>query len=405
MHVRKLPANPRRSRRCSLRRGLPQLTAPGWTDEVRARLEQWVHEGSDRGLPVVFDFDNSIVCGDIGEATLAVLARDGCLVPARMSAEVSPPLALEDGALKPIAAFADATEYYESLLGLGAAVDADAAPMSTGYVWAAEAMHGLAVRQVADATARAFRMSQPGCVRPIEVRPGGRSYPAPFFYPEMVELIAVLLARRFDIWIVSASNVWSVRWMVLRALNPLLRARAGGRQIDAGKVVGVSTLLRDRSGRLHKDPVLLIAKPGYARLAGCLPGELTLTAKLHFPVPIYSGKVACIWERLGRAPYLGVGDSPGDHAMLAFCANRLWIARLEKPDYLRATISLRKRTGAERWVLQPTLVKQAPGFVPARDVLEQRLGAPSESIESSWRMLARTSACRRAGFMGGARSE
>lgn len=61
-------------RRTSIARQ-PLLRAPGWNPQVRNRLDSWIRAGAGRGLPVVFDFDNTVVCGDIGEATLAWLAR------------------------------------------------------------------------------------------------------------------------------------------------------------------------------------------------------------------------------------------------------------------------------------------------------------------------------------------
>jgi hypothetical protein len=55
------------------------LSAPGWNQDTRAALATLLRAGAGRQLPVVFDFDNTIVRGDIGEATLAMLARNGRL--------------------------------------------------------------------------------------------------------------------------------------------------------------------------------------------------------------------------------------------------------------------------------------------------------------------------------------
>ena len=41
----------------------------------------------------------------------------------------------------------------------------------------------------------------------------------------MVELIAELINNKYNIWILSASNVWSVRYLVLKVLNEKLAQR------------------------------------------------------------------------------------------------------------------------------------------------------------------------------------
>ncbi len=369
------------------RRTPPLLQSPGWSDETRRGLERLIRRGTGRHLPVVFDFDNSIVCGDIGEATLAVLARDRTITPQNLAA-ISPKFNRPDGLAVELANCADATEYYERLLQPANGAGQDPAPLATGYVWAVEALAGLNVAIVTAAAAAAFALAQPGSECDIEVTPGRTAYPAPWFYPEMVELIATLLAHEFDLWVVSASNVWSVRWLVLNGLNPLLQASQKGAAVRADHVVGVSLLLRDERGSLLKDPLLVTADAPYARMERDAIRSLQLTLKLHFPVPVYSGKVAAILDLIGRRPFLAVGDSPGDHAMLTFSEHRLWIARLEKPDYLRATIRLMQRTGPANWLLQPTLCRTSPGFVPDLAGLAARPSPVPERVRASRQLLA-----------------
>jgi hypothetical protein len=199
-----------------------------------------------------------------------------------------------------------------------------------------------------------------------------------------VELIAELVRLRFDVWIVSASNVWSVRWMVLHALNPLLCERGLKAGLAASHVVGVSTLLADRQGRLYKDTLLVREDDQYAAMAEKAMAGLRLTSRLQFPVPTYSGKVAVVFDVLGRNPYLAVGDSPGDHPLLAVSQHRLWIARLENPAYQRATRELIRRTGGDGWLIQPTLTKRSPGFVSCLKEASERLnGLPAEVREAA----------------------
>ncbi|HVV71001.1 MAG TPA: HAD family hydrolase [Verrucomicrobiae bacterium] len=338
------------------------LKAPGWNPGTRAALEQLIRTGAGQGLPVVFDFDNTIVWGDIGEAVLAVLARSGALTPQSLPPALCPPLNVPGRGRVNLETCADILEYYEALLAPTAHGRRDPNPLGNGYVWATEVLAGLSVAEITQAAREAFNASPSGRIRQITVTTSRTSVPAPFFYPEIVELIGTLLDAEFTVWVVSASNVWSVRWMVLQGLNPALQKHGFERSIPPEQVVGISTLLADSAGRLYKDSVLVREDSSYAQLSPERLRSLRATQHLQFPVPVYSGKVGCIFDALGREPYLCVGDSPADHPMLAFSQNRLWIARLEKPESQRATKMLMKRTGRANWLVQGVRTAEDPGF-------------------------------------------
>jgi len=53
-----------------------KLAGKGWSERTRAGLERLIESGAGKGHAAVFDFDNTIVCGDIGEATFALLAKE-----------------------------------------------------------------------------------------------------------------------------------------------------------------------------------------------------------------------------------------------------------------------------------------------------------------------------------------
>jgi phosphoserine phosphatase len=342
--------------------GQVRLSSPGWTPEVRAWLEDLMQRGAGRGLPVAFDFDNTLVCGDIGEATLALLVKQRRLKPETVAA-LTPPFRTAAGRRVVASRLPDLTAYYEALLEGGGHGDADPNPLTSGYAWAAEIMAGLSPARIVQATAVVAGLARPGESRRLEVTPGETAYPLPWFYPEMIELVAALLKRRFEVWIVSASNVWSVRGMVLEELNPGLQRLGCPRGVAADHVIGVAPLLRDRQGRVLKDRVLVRTDAAYARLESRALAGLRLTSRLDLPVPVYAGKVACLWDALGGRPCLAAGDSPGDLPMLAFAENRLWVARLEKPDYTAAMLTCRKELGADGWAIQPALTKAMPGFL------------------------------------------
>ena len=353
----------------------PILESPGWAAPVKQWLENLILAGSGKGLPVVFDFDNTIVCGDIGEATLAMLIRDGVLKFHQLPESLLCSFIASDGKQHTAASLLDLAEYYEALLSPTIHGALDPTPLASGYAWAVEIMQGLSLGELLRTTQKVLDQSQPHQDLMLETAPGRLAYPIPFFRPEIVELIAKLQEHKFEIWIVSASNVWSVRWVVLNGLNPLLSNRCAG--ITADHVIGISVLLSNAKGCLYKDAVLVQENKDYASLRENIFNEFSLTSWLQYPVPTYSGKVGVIWDIIGKKPYLAVGDSPGDHAMLTFSENRLWIARLEKPDYQKSTANLINQSHPSNWAIQPVLCRRKPCFLPCVKTV------PSDIFESS----------------------
>ncbi len=321
------------------------LAAPGWNQKTRAALVQLIRRGAGKRLPVVFDFDNTIVCGDIGEAAMAWLARSGLLTPANLPAVLCPPIKRPGKPLLKLQSCVDVIEYYTALLAPTIHGRNDRTPLANGYAWAVQVMCGLRLSDVIQATRLALAPSRPEQPSFIEVTPGKASVRVPTFYAETVELLAELLRHEFDVWIVSASNVWSVRWMVQHALNPLLRRLKLPHGIQADHVIGISTLLADDHDCLFKDALLVRENPEYAALDEKVAGAFRLTSQLQFPVPSYSGKVACLFDAIGRRPYLCVGDGPGDQAMMDVSEHQLWIAPQGKDQILRTTAALAHADG------------------------------------------------------------
>jgi hypothetical protein len=341
------------------------------------------------------DFDNTIICGDVSEVTLATLVNSGLVALQNLAPTLSPPFRPSNGTRVTLESSADITEYYEAFLTPSTHGALDPAPFSNGYVWAVEVMEGLRPLDVVRATRIAYEQPQSGKPRFVEVTPGKTVFPVPFFYPEMVELIAQLLRHRFDLWVVSAGNVWSMRWMILKVLNPMLQKLGVGQGLRADQLLGVSTLLADRKDRLYKDALLVRTNPAYAALEERALGAFRLTSRLQFPVPAYSGKVACLLDTLGRNPYLCVGDSPGDHAMLAISRYRLWIARMERPYFQHKLLNLIREKGRGNWMVQPTLTKENAGFLRDSKDIPRRLEFIPAEVRETRRILARVTSLSR----------
>lgn len=320
-----------------------------WNQGIRAELQQLIETGAGQNLPVVFDFDNTVIRGDIGEATMAVLARSGQLTPKTVPATLCPVFQSPGQERRELQTCADVVEYYLALLSPTAHGKNDPSPYATGYSWAVEAMTSLRLTDVVEASRTAIASSQSPTSRFIEVTSNRTSILVPTFYPEMVELLAELIRNEFDVWIVSASNVWSVRYMVLEALNPLLRERNARAGIRADHVIGISTLLTDDQNRLFKDAILVKENAAYASLSADATKSLRLTSHLQYPLPTYSGKLACIYDAIGRQPYLGAGDGPGDRAMVDICEHQLWIEPQHSPQIQPVTARLFRSANKPGW--------------------------------------------------------
>lgn len=351
------------------------LASPGWNQKTRVALEKLIRDGAGKRLPVVFDFDNTIVHGDIGEATMAMLARSGLLTPASVPALLCPPIKRPGKPLLELGSCADVVEYYNALLSPTVHGRKDPTPLANGYAWAVQVMGGLRLTYVIQATRQVFAVSEPDNPAFIEVTPGKTSFRVPTFHLEMVELLAELVREEFDVWIVSASNVWSVRWMVLHALNPLLRERNVPHGIRADHVIGISTLLADEQEGLFKDALLVRENPEYAALEVDATGAFRLTSHLQFPVSSYSGKVACIFDAIGRRPYLCVGDGPGDQAMMAVSEHQLWIAPQGKDQILKKTVALARSAGEPDRMTPGASAAARPEFLGKADFIPPEVSA------------------------------
>jgi hypothetical protein len=338
-------------------------------------LEELILRGAGRHLPVVVDFDHTMIRGDVQEALLGELVRSGALPPTRVPATLSPSFRLPGRELTRLDSCADVTAYYEAFLSPTVHGESDPAPLTNAYVWAVEVLDGFRLSEVLDATRAAVGAVGLSPLSPTSTDSAAMDESPLAFRPEMVELVAELIRHEFDVWIVSASNVWSVRWMVQHALNPQLRTRGLRAGLPPDHVIGIATLLADAEGHLYKDAVLVREDAAYAQLTERVQQRFRLTSRLEFPVPAYAGKVACIWDAIGRRPFLAIGDSPNDHAMLAFSEHRLWLDRGQDTGHQRQLAKLIRQTGPAGWLVQAVATHFGPGFVPVLDSLPRSLRA------------------------------
>lgn len=362
-----------------------QLQPGHWNPHTRQQLEQLLTIHSGQARKVVFDFDNTLISRDIGEATFAELLRTGMIRVSPALKAISPDFRLGSQLIS-LDTVDNLATYYDALAALDSHPEDVEAPANS-YAWMVQAMQGLTPAQIIAATRQVYANNQAesdrftGQETWVELAPGQRAYRVPFFNPELIDLVAQLLRHGYDLYVVSGSNVWTVRHMVCVELMKRVNARLGTYyQIPADHVIGASVLLRDkRTGRLVKDLFLSRENSRYAALDPEELNQYELTNQVVFPLTGFSGKVATIQQFITgpqERPFLVAGDSNGDFAMLQQAQYRLWFARLEKKAYQQSLSRLVQRPERATWMIQPVLTTRRPGLIQNQAHLEAlaRLG-------------------------------
>lgn len=308
-----------------------------WAPDVRARLEQLLRAHGRPDVPLgqrpvaVLDFDGTCVRNDLGEAVLleaidrralvtneaflATLPEDTSRAELRVAAERTA-LLPADLRLDELEEQAPFLALRKGLVGIYGALQARGEP-AAAVAWLARTLVGLRPDDVRALTEDALERTQcaplaerrlalgPYDEDPIVV-PSGVHYHA-----EVRALVAALQRHGFDVWIVSASNQWTVE----------VGAQRLG--IAPHHVIGVQ-LAQDADGRL-------------------LPEVLE-------PLPWGPGKVDAVRTFIGRPPALVVGDGAGDREMLRLATT---LAVVIDPDEETRAVA-----NDEGWAIQPRF---APG--------------------------------------------
>lgn len=381
-------------------KGEIKLEKYNWNNETRVKLEKILNENSQKNKKVIFDFDNTVISRDIGEATFAYLLKNNMIDKEKIRA-FSPSFTFE-GKEVSIDNTVDISDYYEKLCSVTEHQENDTAIAMTAYTWVVQIMEGLTPYDVMNATKQAFMNNISSSDRKkakntkIEITEGKTSYMVPFFHPETVDLIGNLLLNNYDVYFVSASNVWTIRYMVMFELTKLINEKFKSNvKISPEKILGVNPLIRDkRTGLLYKDTLFVREKTKQSLLYGSMnENELKnyeLTNQINSPITGYEGKVTNIMKFIvneNEKPFLIAGDSPGDYDMLKFSQNRLWFARLEKPDYQKNLNALIKKHQYKNWFIQPVLYKSMPGLISNKKQLETLLSNEKSSLEKAEKSL------------------
>ncbi len=356
-----------------------------WNPAVKARLEKLIAANAGQGKICVFDFDNTTICRDIGEATMAAMNEAGVLTLEKHNKCIDPVSFMLDGKKITMDTAKNLPAYYEDFLSATKHHDLESTPYENGYGWVVQIMAPMSPADWLPYSEKAFAdgvsESDTKSADLKETKING--YRMPFFYPEMVDLYGVLLKNGYKLYISSASNVHTVRWMVLNKLNPRIQALHGkDLAIPAQNVIGISCLMiDDRTGKLCKDPYLVNESEKYAQCDAEELSHYQLTPQICHPMNGYFGKVANIMKYITvNRPFLIAGDSSNDLPMLNRSENRIWITRLEKMGYQKTLVKVMKDALPGQWFVQPVLYKKAPGFVSSQADLNKRLASKPKKL-------------------------
>jgi phosphoserine phosphatase len=265
-----------------------------WSPPVAKQLSSWLEERSKqkKGVLAVFDFDNTCVHHDIGEALFHHLVSEMKLCPSKNFFErVGKKYHAQE-----------LQKIYQTLKNLPAAnrkknpqyaiyrkfmleayykrIKQEGAQIT--YLWVVSIMSGMteeAVYAACDATiSTEFEkplqeetvVVGPNDSEPLIIKEGVR------LYPEILELMTSLKKNGGEVWVVSASN----RWIIERVIKM--------KNLPVDNFIGMEVHVKG--------------------------GELT--NNFIKPTPAGTGKWEAIQKRIGRTPNLVAGDSPSDYEML-----------------------------------------------------------------------------------------
>ncbi len=334
-------------------------TTDGWVAATREGLLKFLASPGDvpkgpRGKPVaIFDWDNTVVKNDVGDAVFFhLLAHDRVRRPADWLA-TSP--YLTEGAVAVLTRDCGGTSarlktsgdsacaetvltlYVDGKLKDGSAAwnsDAPADTVEPAYAWAAALLAGMTRSQARGEILQALKEAQ---LRPVgSEQPLGKRKVIAWLriYPQMRELIGSL-SRGFEVWVVSASHQW-----IVEAIAPDVG-------VPARQVIGVRPVLDSERRATHgfegcgTEPTPTRSLISYRQGKRCWINKMILGLKdpaeqMSKPSPIA----------------FAAGDSDTDAFFLKDCAGLRLVINRNKPEIL--CHALANTDG--RWLMNPMFI-------------------------------------------------
>ncbi|MEA3333781.1 MAG: hypothetical protein U9Q58_09305, partial [Pseudomonadota bacterium] len=134
----------------------PVSLSRNWNPEVKTRLEKLIAANAGQGKICVFDFDNTTICRDIGEATMAAMNEAGVLTLDKHNKCIDPASFMLDGKKITIDTAKNLPAYYEDFLSATKYHDLETTPYENGYGWVVQIMAPMSPADWLPYTEKAF---------------------------------------------------------------------------------------------------------------------------------------------------------------------------------------------------------------------------------------------------------
>ncbi|MFI0987420.1 haloacid dehalogenase-like hydrolase [Streptomyces exfoliatus] len=342
-------------------RACPTLkVSEGWYGDNKARLDALIADHCrDKGKkPVaVFDWDNTVIKNDVGDATFYWLLRNDRIRPPRngdwstTSRHLTPGAAAALGhacpsgvRTLPTATDTRCADEILSVYGTGATTGGAAAftgfdhrRMEPQYAWLAQLLRGWTTRQVESfaAAARAENLAAPqGAVQRVgtsEVTGWVRHY------PQQRDLIRTLQDAGFDVWIVSASP------------EPVVDVWAKGVGVHPSRAIGIRNTIEHGRLTAHLKGCGTV-RDGEDRMITYIDGK---RCWINQEILGVHGPAAERVQPASRRHVLAAGDSDTDVSFLRDATGlRLVLNRNKNELMCRAY-----ENGDGRWIVNPMFIE------------------------------------------------
>ena len=326
-----------------------------WLPQNRARIDAMLDQLHGQRRVAVFDWDNTMMRNDIGDATFFYMLRHDLILqpPNRdwsqtnkhLTPAAKAELAMCDKAGEPgkpletskNAPCADVlVSIYEGNKTLTGqpAFDADTKTMHYAYAWGAQLQAGHTHEEMRAIATRAYDENAAAAIGSVQTIGTTKDFPAWVrIYQPMKDLQQALRANGFDVWVVSASA------------QPLVEVVASYVGADPDHVVGIRTngYHLERCGDGEEDSVITFNE-----------GKRCWINKAIFKLPEN--------EQLSRAtdpmkrPAFAAGDSDTDLAMVQDAT----VLKLVIDRNKRALMCNAWNDAGDRWLVQPMFIEPLP---------------------------------------------
>jgi HAD superfamily phosphoserine phosphatase-like hydrolase len=257
---------------------LKELPKKGWTEEVHTFLQNKIL--STQGGFSVFDFDNTIIKNDFGEAVMNRILKSGLL---KLNSTTQDFFRDREKAGKLIESKSfselenlvlDEYEFQLNQFGLEA-----------GYRWSSFIFSGFTELEMKQ-LAREVWASELSSKSESSVKP----------YPEILDLIEFMQNNSWNVYIVTASPAWIIEAI---SINVGIRPE---------NVFGMEMELIE--GGINSSQIIE-------------------------PYPCFSGKTLILKQNFNEQPDLAFGDSPNDKELLLYAKNSIFIDRVRFHDLVQ----------------------------------------------------------------------